>query len=65
MNQAKGDPDEAVLDIIRTAGIDLAGVIQEDDTVYQYDLKGRPTVEIPEDNPAVRAAYEIFEKIID
>ena len=46
-------------------GIDLAGVIQEDETVYQYDLKGRPTVEIPEDNPAVCAAYEIFEKIID
>jgi CO dehydrogenase maturation factor len=65
MNQAKGEPDAGALEIIREAGIDLAGVIQEDETVYQYDLKGRPTVEIPEDNPAVCAAYEIFEKIID
>jgi len=65
MNQAKGEPDAGALEIIREAGLALAGVIQEDDTVYEYDLKGRPTVEIPDDNPAVRAAYEIFEKIID
>ncbi|WP_373501408.1 AAA family ATPase [Desulfococcus sp.] len=65
MNQAKGEPDPGALEIIRDAGIQLAGVIQEDETVYEYDLKGKPTVTIPEDNPAVRAAFEIFEKIID
>lgn len=65
MNQAKGEPDAEVLDIIREAGIELAGVIQEDQTVYEYDLKGKPTVQIPDDNPAVRAAFEIFDRIID
>lgn len=65
INQAKGEPDAGAIEIIRDAGLQLAGVIQEDETVYEYDNKGRPTVQIPEDNPAVRAAYEIFEKIID
>lgn len=65
MNQAKGEPDAEVLDIIRKAGIELAGVIREDQTVYEYDLKGKPTVQIPDDNPAVRAAFEIFDRIID
>ncbi len=65
INQAKGEPDAQTMAIIRDAGLELAGVIMEDDTVYEYDNQGRPTVQIPEDNPAVQSAYEIFEKIID
>lgn len=45
-------------------GLELVGTIPEDDMVYEYDLNGRPTIEMPEDNKAVKAAFEIFEKII-
>jgi len=50
INQAKAEPTPAVLKIIADEGIDLAGTIPEDDTVYDFDLNGRPTIEIPEDN---------------
>ncbi len=65
INQTKEAPSDSVLNIIKEKGLELAGTIPEDRTVYEYDLNGRPTIELPEDNTAVMAAYEIFEKIIE
>jgi CO dehydrogenase maturation factor len=65
INQTKEAPSDAVLNIIKENGLELAGTIPEDPTVYEYDLNGRPTIELPEDNIAVMAAYEIFDKIIE
>ncbi len=65
INQTKEAPSDTVLNIIKENGLELAGTIPEDPTVYEYDLNGRPTIELPEDNTAVMAAYEIFDKIIE
>lgn len=65
INQTKEAPSDTVLNIIKENGMELAGTIPEDPTVYEYDLNGRPTIELPEDNTAVMAAYEIFDKIIE
>jgi CO dehydrogenase maturation factor len=64
INQAKEPPSEAVLDILREGGLELAGIVPLDETVYQFDLKGRPTVEMPESSRSVTAAFEIFAKIV-
>lgn len=32
--------------------------------VYEYDFEGRPTVAMPEENPAITASEEIFSAII-
>lgn len=64
MNQTRAEPTDAVLEMIQRGKLELAGTIPEDSTVYEYDLSGRPTVEIPDNNKAVRAAFEIFAKII-
>ena len=64
MNQMKEDPPEQALEMIRAGGLELAGIIPEDKTVYDYDFKGKPTIEMPEDSRSVRAAYEIFDKIV-
>jgi CO dehydrogenase maturation factor len=45
--------------------LDLTGVIPEDVEVEEFDLNGRPTIELGEENRALRAAFEIFEKAID
>ena len=65
INQTKEAPSDTILNIIKEKGLELAGTIPEDRTVYEYDLNGRPTIELPEDNTAVMAAYEIFDKIIE
>ena len=65
INQTREAPAEKVLDMIREEGLELAGTVPADDMVYEYDLDGKPTVAIPDDNAAVRAAFEIFDKIIE
>ncbi len=63
INQAKSEMPQEVLDIISRNGIALAGVLPEDEAIYQYDLDGQPTVAIPEDNPAVQKAFALFDQI--
>jgi CO dehydrogenase maturation factor len=64
INQTKETLPDTVLNMVKDKGLELAGTIPEDDTVYEYDLNGRPTIDMPEENRAVQAAFKIFEKII-
>jgi len=64
INQAVEEPGGIVLDMIREAGLPLAGIIPRDGTIYEYDLKGKPTIEMPENSPSVSAAFRIFDQII-
>jgi CO dehydrogenase maturation factor len=65
INQAKSDLPSEVMDLISQDGVELAGTVPADDTVYEYDLKGKPTITIEEENPAVKAIFEIFDRIIE
>ncbi len=65
MNQTKAEPAQAVLDIIGKDDLELAGIIPEDSTVYDFDLEGRATIELPDDNPAIQAAFSIFDNILN
>jgi CO dehydrogenase maturation factor len=64
INQTKSETPPEVTDIISQDGLELAGTVPADDAVYEYDLKGQPTIDISEDNPAVKAVFEIFDKIL-
>lgn len=64
INRAKSAPAADVLDLIGHDGLQLAGTVPDDETVYTFDLKGRPTIEIDPDNAAVKAAFAIFDKIM-
>lgn len=64
VNQSKNGLPEAALEMIRNEGVELAGLIPEDTTIYEYDVNGRPTIDMPENAPSVKAAFKLFEKII-
>jgi CO dehydrogenase maturation factor len=64
INQAKSDPSETVKSMIDNNGLELAGIIPDDEQVYEFDMEGRPTIDIGEGNPAMQAAYSIFDQII-
>lgn len=64
INQVKEPPSEEVLRMIADAGVELVGTVPEDRTVYDYDLNGRPTIQMPEQTPCVAAAFAAFEKIV-
>ncbi len=64
INQVKEALPEIVLEMIEQEGMELAGTIPEDNAIYEFDLKGQPTINIPDDNSAITAAFEIFDGII-
>ena len=64
INQTRREPTEAMLDMLGNNGLELIGTVPEDDAVYEYDMNGRPTIELPEDSASVRAAFDIFNKIV-
>jgi CO dehydrogenase maturation factor len=64
INQAKEPPSREALEQIAQAGVELAGTVPEDPTVYDYDFRGVPTIRMPADSPSVRAAFAIFDTIV-
>jgi CO dehydrogenase maturation factor len=39
-------------------------IIPEDELIFQFDLEGKPTVELPPESVALQAANKVFEKLI-
>ena len=64
LNNVRREPSQAVLDIIDQAGMTLLGTVPADPTLAEFDMSGRPTSELPEDNPVVQRAFGMFERII-
>jgi CO dehydrogenase maturation factor len=64
VNQAKEGETETIEKAVKDFGLELSGIIPEDEQIREYDLEGRPTTELKEDSKAVRAAYAIFDKIL-
>lgn len=64
INQSKGELLPEVLDMVAQDGLELIGSIPEDETIYKYDLQGKPTITIDDSNPAVQAAFSIFDKVV-
>lgn len=62
-SRTKAELNPGILEEIRNQGLDLIGVVPQDEAVYEYDCDGKPTVTLPEDNPMRKAAFEIFDKL--
>jgi CO dehydrogenase maturation factor len=64
INQAREAPHQQAMEMIKKANLELIGSIPKDDLIYDFDFNGRPTIEMPEDSQSVKAAFEIFDKIV-
>ncbi|MGD9332440.1 MAG: AAA family ATPase [Desulfobacterales bacterium] len=64
INQAKGAPPEAVMNIIREAKLAFVGTVPQDETLYEYDLNGQPSIELPMETPVVKASFAIFNQLL-
>lgn len=50
---------------IEKSGLDLIGVIPQDEMVYEYDCDGKATSTLPEGNGARKAVNDIAQKLFD
>ncbi len=64
INQMKATPSKKILDLVVENGVSFAGSIPEDNLLYDFDLEGKPTIDMPNNSVSVSAAFEIFDKIM-
>lgn len=58
-NESLGELKE---EIDRT-GLELVGSIPPDENVLEYDLRGKPLMDLPDESPAVKAVAEVLRKV--
>jgi CO dehydrogenase maturation factor len=63
LNRVNGQEKQLQPHILKT-GLDLFGFVPEDPGVTQFDLEGKPLLELPGDSPAYGAIGNIWSHII-
>ena len=64
VNRAPGGQlNDGVREEIEKHGLKLMGVVPHDDTVYEYDAEGKPSVTVPMDSPVKQAVRAIFDRL--
>ncbi len=64
INRAPGGVlNEGTKQEIENQGLHLLGVVPQDETVFNYDCEGTPTIKLPEDSPVKKAIREIVDKL--
>ncbi len=64
MNRVQGELDPEVIEEARKQNLPVAAVLPVDEEIYQYDIEGKPTFQLPVESKAVRAARRMFEEYI-
>jgi len=64
INQVKPEQIQRVEQMVSEFGLPLGGTIPEDVMIQEFDLGGRPTIQLKGESEALKAAYYIFDKMI-
>jgi len=64
INQAKEGEAEVLEKAAAEYKLDLVGIIPEDSMIRDFDLKGRPTIDLDRDSQSVIVAFRIFDEIL-
>ena len=59
----KGELNDGIREEIELQGLNLLGVVPQDDGVYECDCAGKPTSQLPADSPVKKALYEILDNL--
>lgn len=64
INRAPGGVlNEGTKEEIEKQGLQLLGVVPQDEAVFEYDCDGTPTIQLPEDSPVKKAIRDIVDKL--
>ena len=59
----KGELNDGIREEIELQGLNLLGVVPQDDDVYECDCAGKPTSQLPADSPVKKALYQILDNL--
>ena len=60
LSMVRGQPPQVLLDNAKEMGLEIAGILPDNDELAACDLSGQPTSRLPDENPVVRAAFDMF-----
>jgi len=63
LNRASEEQARVFSESASKYGIELAGIVPYDQNITEYDLAGKPLIDLPDDSPAVIAVGEILHKL--
>ncbi|MCK9152176.1 AAA family ATPase [Methanobacterium alcaliphilum] len=64
LNRVKKDNEEVLRKKVAEIGIELVGIIYEDSIVSEYDMAGKPLIELPDESYPVKSITDIINKIL-
>jgi CO dehydrogenase maturation factor len=56
--------DKALQQAIKQQGVELAGFVLADELIFEYDLNGKPLIQLPADSKALTGYYGILDNLI-
>ncbi|OPX60829.1 MAG: protochlorophyllide reductase iron-sulfur ATP-binding protein [Methanobacterium sp. PtaB.Bin024] len=64
LNRVNPENEDEIVQKVKETGLDMVGIIHEDDEVTQFDIEGRPLVELPSESNTVKAVNGILSRIL-
>ena len=58
-----GKVSPGTMEEVKLQELELLGAVPHDDTVYEYDCDGVPTVKLPADSPVRKALYAVMDQL--
>jgi CO dehydrogenase maturation factor len=56
--------DKSLLQAIEQQSVEFAGFVPADELIFEYDLNGKPLIQLPADSKALTSFYTVLDKLI-
>jgi CO dehydrogenase maturation factor len=63
INRVSGNHGEELKDLAESLQLPVSGIIPQDDLICEYDLRGKPIFQLPDDSNAVKAVFSILDSL--
>jgi CO dehydrogenase maturation factor len=63
INRVVGSEGDELRNYAAGLGLEVTGILPHDETIFEFDLKGRPVMELPGDSPALAACYGVLDSL--
>lgn len=63
INRVSGDEGEELKSLSEKLGLPVAGIVPQDNMVFDYDLRGKPIFQLPDDSEAVKSVFSILDSL--
>ena len=63
INRVSGNEEKELKSLAENLGLSVAGIVPQDNMVFEHDLRGRPIFKLPNDSKAVTAVFNILDSL--